>query len=174
MFASATLTIVLSRKVRNRTAQTAARAAPRAWRSRSPSRLMLRRLRLAGGRSGAAERDQVAQTRRADLPLAVLAHGRARLLPERRTRELDDVDDLRLVRALQRHRGDGRGHAPGSRVARETLDHGLELRPVLKERNLVRNRRVAREELLVGALDLVLGESVLVVGAPPTGGEPDR
>src|SRR5581483_11881300 len=120
MSASATLTIVLSRKVRKRIAQTAASAASRACRCRnSASELTRKTLRLAGGRSRAAQRDELAQARVADLPRAVLPHRRPVLLSERGPRDLDLVDDLRLVRALERHGGDRHAHLLGQRVVRE-------------------------------------------------------
>src|SRR5436309_16027460 len=101
MSASATLTIVLSRKVRKRIAQRAARAASRACRCRNSARALTRRtLRLAGGRRAALQRQQLAEARVPDLPDAVLPHRRARLLGQRGAGELDHVDDPGLVPAL--------------------------------------------------------------------------
>src|ERR1700756_2425496 len=99
MLASATLTNVLSRKVRKRIAQTAARAAPREcrWRN-SATGLTRRNLRLAGGGRAARERQEPAEARVPDLPRAVLLDGRSALLREPGAAELDGVDDIRLVR----------------------------------------------------------------------------
>src|SRR5439155_11977928 len=63
------------------------------------------KLRLAGGRRAALQRDESAEARVPDLPRAVLAYGCSRLLGEPRRPELDGVDHLRLVRAFEPHRG---------------------------------------------------------------------
>src|SRR6478672_1214668 len=155
MAASTTLTIVLSRKVRKRIAQRAARAADRARRCRNSAIELTRgTLRLAGGRSAALQRHELAEACVPDLPGAVLPHRGSGLLREPGAAELDRVDDLRVVPALNGHRGDRHVHVLRERVVRKSRDEPLELRTVLEHGNTLGDRRLAREELDVRALDL--------------------
>src|SRR3954468_13719021 len=93
---------------------------------------MAPRLRLAGGRSGALERDEPAEARVSDLPPPGLTHGGSGLLRQPRVAELDGVDDFRVVRAVELHRGNRHVDLLGEGIAREGLDHRLEPRAVLE------------------------------------------
>src|SRR2546429_2020907 len=112
---------------------------------------MARTLRLADGRSAALQRDELAEACVPDLPDAVLAHRGPCLIRESRAAELDGVDDLRAVRALERHGGDGRADVLRQREACEAPDHALECRAVLEQGDAVGDRGPAPAELLVRA-----------------------
>src|SRR5437588_8201292 len=119
---------------------------------------MPRTLRLADGRRRPAERDQLAEALVADLPDTVLAYGKSRLPAEGRAAELHRIDDLGLVRSLERHRGDGRAHILRERVVREARDHLPELLAVLEEPNLAGDVGLAREEAFPVVRDRLLRE----------------
>src|SRR5580692_10705729 len=155
---SATLTIVLSRKVRNSTAASTARASDRLPRRTPVARpagvstdrttWLAGRLADSGRLPAVLQSQQAAEAGQPDFPGSALVDGHAGLVGQRRrTADQDRVLDCGLLGRGHRDLADLRRCRGGQAGPGLRLDDGCEHRPVLQQGDPLRDRGLRVEEL---------------------------